>query len=247
MSFFDHKVALVTGGASGIGLSIIQKLLQNGIKGVTGVDISDEDLEKAEKVCNTNYPNKTLFMKVDVTKPQHLEDAFEKTIHKFKNLDVVVNNAGIIDEVQWEKTLAVNLEAVIRGCYLAKDKYFPSYKSGDEGIIINVSSVTGFKVVENMPVYCATKHGVIGLGKALGAQNSKTKVITICPGLVSTSLHQKIVALKPTIPNWADSVRSLKPTSPEFLAESVIKLMREGKHGSIWMIENENLPYEVNY
>ncbi|XP_018571422.1 15-hydroxyprostaglandin dehydrogenase [NAD(+)]-like [Anoplophora glabripennis] len=252
MSYFDKKVALVTGGASGIGYSIVKKLLENGIKGVGVVDISDEDGKKVEKELKYKYFDKILVIKADVTKNQELEDAFEKTISKFNNLDIIVNNAGIVNEVEWEKTIAVNLVAVIRGSYLAKDKYFPLHKSGEEGVIVNIASILGLFGMDHLLVYCATKHGVIGLSKSLAEQkcpsSHKFKIITICPGTIDTPL----LSNRPVVLDFATFQRDIhrlseKTTSPDFVGESVIQLIQKSKHGSAWIIENEEPPYEVKY
>lgn len=252
MSYFNSKVALVTGGASGIGYSIVKKLLENGIKGVGIVDISEEDGKKTERELREKYINKILVIKADVTKKTELEDAFEKTISKFKNLDIVINNAGIVNEIEWEKTIAVNLEGVIRGCYLAKDKYFPLYKSGEEGIIVNTASILAFFGSDHVPTYCATKHGIIGLGMSLAAQkcqsSHKFKIITICPGVIDTPL----LGSRPIVLDFAKFQHDLrqfsdKVTPPDFVGESVIQLIQKGEHGSVWMIENEEPPYEVKF
>lgn len=74
-------------------------------------------------------------------------------------------------------------------------KYLPKYKSGEEGLIVNTASTCGFHVLQIAPVYCATKHGLIGLGKALGGdefyKRYKVRVVTICPGLVDTPLAHR--------------------------------------------------------
>ncbi|KAJ8961527.1 hypothetical protein NQ318_014778, partial [Aromia moschata] len=113
---------------------------------------------------NENH-GRIFFVKTDVSKEEEFENAFMKTAEKFRNIDVVINNAGIINELQWEKTVAINLEAVLRGTYLAIDKYLPKYSLGKEGVIVNVSSILGLDVMETLPTYTAAKHGIVGLGK----------------------------------------------------------------------------------
>ncbi|KAJ8910677.1 hypothetical protein NQ315_002926 [Exocentrus adspersus] len=193
MSFFESKVALVTGGARGIGLAIVEKLLENGIKGVAIVDISDESWNTIKQDFQSQYGNKVLFIKADITDKDEFEGAFEKTVHTFKNLDIVVNNAGISGQ-NWEKIIAVNLEAVIMGTFLAMDKYLPTYRSGKEGIIVNIASLAGLLGLADKPVYTATKHGVVGLGKSLGADKSKNhvRIITVCPGWIATSMTEDV-------------------------------------------------------
>ncbi|KAJ8910676.1 hypothetical protein NQ315_002925 [Exocentrus adspersus] len=245
MSFFDGKVAFVTGGASGIGLSIAQKLLECNIKGVGIVDLSDDAEKMVLKKLNKIHHDKVIVIKADVSSQQELEGAFEKTVQKFNNLDIVFNNAGIVKERKnWEKAISTNLEAVIRGTYLARDKYFPKYKSGNEGVVINTASILGLIAVDILPVYCATKHGLIGFGKSLGLEKNtgEFKVITICPGPVTTPFLQgATVILEQTKHLWE------KENTPEFVAESVTKIIQHAQHGSVWMIENLEPPYEVGF
>lgn len=72
------------------------------------------------------------------------------------------------------------------------EKYLPTYKGGEEGVIVNTSSVLGIDVEECLPYYCATKHALVGLGRAMGTnyhyERSKVKILTICPGITMTNL-----------------------------------------------------------
>ncbi|KAJ8949036.1 hypothetical protein NQ314_008304, partial [Rhamnusium bicolor] len=78
------------------------------------VDISEENGLKVVKDFLKTFNDKVLFIKADVTVQKQFEDAFEKTIHKFKHLDIVINNAGIVNELQWEETIAINLVKTVK-------------------------------------------------------------------------------------------------------------------------------------
>ncbi|XP_063906760.1 15-hydroxyprostaglandin dehydrogenase [NAD(+)]-like [Zophobas morio] len=247
MDFVAGKVALVTGGAGGIGLAIVKSLLQHGAKGIGIVDISDKAGRKAMEIVGEN---KVIFIKADVTKKAELEGAFETTIQTYKQLDIVINNAGVVDEHGWKNAIALNLVAVVEGTYLGMQKYLPKYRSGEEGLIINTASVCGFQAFQIAPVYCATKHALIGLGKALGGdefyKRYKVRVVTICPGLVRTSMSQDSSGF--LFPEVKDeefgSVWSITQ-EPERIGEGLIEAIKKGKNGSLWVIEEDEPAHEV--
>ncbi|XP_074039107.1 15-hydroxyprostaglandin dehydrogenase [NAD(+)]-like [Leptinotarsa decemlineata] len=249
MDFLRKKVALVTGGASGIGLSVIRKFLENGVKGVAIVDVSENNTVEILSSLQEDYKDRIIFIKADVTKGNELRDAFEKAIEKFKNLDIVFNNAGIVNEVDWEKMLAVNLAAVMRGTFLAIREYLPKYKSSEEGVVLNTASILGINTIPNGVSYCTAKHGVVGLGKALRENESckrhGIRVLTICPGVVNTGLLSAIVSENVEKLVEDLSVLCKLASSPDYIADCVLKIIDKGEHGSIWVAEDEEAPYEV--
>ncbi|XP_023019285.2 15-hydroxyprostaglandin dehydrogenase [NAD(+)] [Leptinotarsa decemlineata] len=247
MAFVANKVALVTGGASGIGFAITDHLLKNGAKGVGIVDTSAQNGTKAEKKFRDEYGDKVIFIQTDVTKKDELKAAFEKTIAKFKNLDIVVNNAGIMNEPDWKLTLTVNLEAVLSGTFMALDEYLPKYRSSEEGLIVNTASILGIDCMRTIPTYSATKSGVIALGRSLGHQEDYDKthirIITICPGYIDTPLVSAAINREGYTNHQPDPDSFI---SPDFVGEQVVCLMNEGKTGSVWVIE-EMEAYAVNF
>ncbi|XP_063906759.1 15-hydroxyprostaglandin dehydrogenase [NAD(+)]-like [Zophobas morio] len=251
MDFIAGKVVLITGGAGSIGLAIVKNLLNHGAKGVAIVDISEEAGRKAvTEVVNIFDQKRITFIKTDITNKTELEGAFETTIKKYKHLDIVINNAGILDEIEWKNTIAVNLVAVIEGTYLAMQKYLPKYKSGEEGLIINTASICGLHSFQINPVYCATKHGLIGLGKALGGdefyKKYKVRVLTICPGLMNTPISGRADGfLFPEVLEKEVSAVCLVAQAPERVSEGLIEAIQKGKNGSLWVIENNEPVYEV--
>nr|XP_023016991.1 15-hydroxyprostaglandin dehydrogenase [NAD(+)]-like isoform X2 [Leptinotarsa decemlineata] len=202
MSFEQGKVAIVTGGASGIGLVIVKKFLQQGVKGVGVVDICEETGKKVVSSLEKEYGDKVIFIEGDVSKEEDVRNAFNKMIERFKNLDIVVNNAGIEEGPNYEKVVSINLLGVMHGTYIAVREYLPKYKSSDEALVLNTASVLGLNSMTQGPTYSATKHGVVGLGKAFGEDESclknKIRVITICPGLILTPLIADVMS-KPSV------------------------------------------------
>ncbi|RZC41642.1 15-hydroxyprostaglandin dehydrogenase [NAD(+)], partial [Asbolus verrucosus] len=183
--------------------------------------------------------------------------AFEKAVTNYKQLDIVVNNAGIVEEVQWEKTIAVNLvkiltTAVIQGSYLAQQKFLPKYKSGEEGVIVNTASILGLNTIDSLPIYCAAKHGVVALGEALGGdvyyKQYKVRVLTICPGVVRTPMVTNPDSKKIVLADKAkEDIRTLNSViqSPECVGKALIEILKKGKNGSLWVTEDAEPAYEV--
>ncbi|XP_071663795.1 15-hydroxyprostaglandin dehydrogenase [NAD(+)] isoform X3 [Patagioenas fasciata] len=168
----NGKVALVTGGAQGIGRAFVQALLGKGAK-VALLDRNSEAGQESKAALDEQFEGqRTVFIQCDVTDQEQLRGAFKKVIEHFGRLDIVVNNAGVNNEKDWESTIQINLTSVIRGTYLGLE-YMGKGNGGDGGVIINISSLAGLMPAAFQPVYCATKHGVIGFTRSI----AKTKCL----------------------------------------------------------------------
>ncbi|XP_010143710.1 PREDICTED: 15-hydroxyprostaglandin dehydrogenase [NAD(+)]-like [Buceros rhinoceros silvestris] len=109
----NGKVALVTGGAQGIGRAFVQALLGKGAK-VALLDRNSEAGQKSKAVLDEQFEaQRTVFIQCDVTDQEQLKGAFEKVIEHFGRLDIVVNNAGVNNEKDWESTIQINLVSII--------------------------------------------------------------------------------------------------------------------------------------
>ncbi|VEN60701.1 unnamed protein product [Callosobruchus maculatus] len=131
--------------------------------------------------------------------------------------------------------------AVIRGTYLALDKYLPKYKSpGEEPVIINTASILGLETWPSVPVYCASKHGVIGLGKSLSLPENynkhRTKIISICPTMIKTALSARIREMCPDMPYL----------TPDVVGKKVMDILKESKGCATWVIDIDKT-YEVEF
>uniref|UniRef100_A0A8C4SAE3 15-hydroxyprostaglandin dehydrogenase [NAD(+)]-like n=1 Tax=Erpetoichthys calabaricus TaxID=27687 RepID=A0A8C4SAE3_ERPCA len=159
----DGKIALITGAIKGIGRAFSEILLKNGAK-VSLLDINTSEGNELKTVFDSAYgEGRTCFIRCDVSSETELNDAFQKTIETFGRLDIICNNAGILDEQDWEKMVSVNLNGVIRGTLLG----LKHMKKEEGGVIVNVSSLAGLGPLPSAPVYTATKHGVVGFSRAL--------------------------------------------------------------------------------
>ncbi|KAG5880308.1 hypothetical protein JTB14_003707 [Gonioctena quinquepunctata] len=246
------KVGLVTGGASGIGLKYAKELLRNGLKGVTLADLNEDFGKNAVKEIEEEFgPNRAKFVRTDVTSSQQFDDAFKKTIEKFKNIDILINNAGILNDAIWEKEVEVNIKGTVHGVLLATEKYFPKHKQGSEGVIVNISSSAGLSPYAFMPIYSGTKHAIVGMTKSWGDsflyEQLKTRFVAICPGVTNTPLifdiaernmggiYQK--SLEDNIKNWPSQ-------EPDHVGKEMIKVIENAPNGTIWVVEGGEPAYE---
>src|SRR3954451_23583237 len=184
------KIALITGGAQGIGKETAKKFLQEGAR----VVICDYD-ESAGKTTLEEFNNENIeFFKVDVTNSAQIEEMVQSTVNRHNRIDVLINNAGItldgfltkMDESDWEKVISVNLSGVFK-CTKAVAPFM--LKQGS-GVILNASSVVGLYGNIGQTNYAATKAGVIGLTKSWGKEFGPKgiRVNPVAPGFIETGM-----------------------------------------------------------
>lgn len=232
----NGKVALVTGAAQGIGRAFAEALLHKGAK----VALVDWNLE-AGVTCKADLdelfePQKSIFIQCDVANQEQLRDTFRKVVDHFGRLDILVNNAGVNNEKNWEKTLQINLVSVISGTYLGWD-YMSRQNGGDGGVIINMSSMAGLMPVAQQPVYCATKHGVIGFTRSAAMastlMSSGVRMNAICPGFVNTPILQSIEKEENMgqYIDYADHIKDMMKfygiLDPSMIASGLIRLIED--------------------
>ncbi|XP_061763263.1 15-hydroxyprostaglandin dehydrogenase [NAD(+)] [Nerophis ophidion] len=230
------KVALVTGGAQGIGRAVVQSLLQSSAK-VSVVDLNKICGEECKSQLDAEFgEGNSTFIQCDVSDGDSLRDAFRSTVDLFGRLDIVINNAGINNEKNWQKTIQVNLTSVINGTYLALEHM--SKEHGKEGgTIINVSSMAAFLHSPHQPVYTATKHGVIGFTRVMADASSHSdygvRINVLCPAFVDTPLlHSveqeeymgKFVKFKD---DFKRSMNKFGVLQPSFVAEGMMRLISD--------------------
>ncbi|KAK9869531.1 hypothetical protein WA026_003285 [Henosepilachna vigintioctopunctata] len=231
----EGKVALVTGGASGIGLETVKALLKNGVRGVVLADLNIEDgLTESEKLANEFGKTRVLFVHTDISNKKSFENAFKRTISEFGNIDILI---------------AVNLTGTIHGSFLAIENYILKHRTGSEGVIINTSSLFGCYANPSCPIYVATKFGVVGLTLSLGMkenyENTKIKVIAVAPGKTSTKITENFKCRNERYEAMvAHTLDLLVPQTAAFVADEMIKLIREKPSGTIWVCEESLESYE---
>jgi NAD(P)-dependent dehydrogenase (short-subunit alcohol dehydrogenase family) len=190
----SKKVAVITGGSGGIGRAIAILMAQKGAyvvlcaRNEIGLRETAELIKKTGGVC-------TYFV-ADVTNAAQVHNLVEETIRLYKSVDILINNAGIgifkslfdTAEKDWENIINTNL----RGPFLCAKEFAFIMKEQKKGYIINIVSGAAKKGYNNLSVYCASKHGLLGLSRAIRLELKPLgiEVIDIFPGYTKTSFFK---------------------------------------------------------
>lgn len=228
---FRDKTVIVTGGSAGIGKASALEFAKesaNVVIAARNVERGEETAESVEKAGGN-----ALFVQTDVSKASDVEKMVNAAIQKFGNIDCAVNNAGIegpitslvadVEEEDWNRIIDINL----KGVWLCLKYEIRQMLNSGGGSIVNMSSIGGMMGSRNMPVYSASKHGVIGLTKsaAAGYATDAIRVNAVCPGLIRTPMGERVIG---NDPEREERLIGLHPMSrlgkPIEVAEAVIWL-----------------------
>jgi NAD(P)-dependent dehydrogenase (short-subunit alcohol dehydrogenase family) len=209
MNRVKDKVAIVTGGAQGIGRSACLLLAREGAIAIAA-DIAEEDGKKlAEEIRSTG--GRAEFRHLNVTDEDEVRDVFAAVDAQFGRLDVLVNNAGIagvnkptdtITEKEWDKVFGIN----VKGVFFSTKHAIPLMRKGRAGSIINVSSIFGIVGSPDLPPYHASKAAVRLMSKtdALLYAKDNIRVNSIHPGFIWTAFMEE---LGQRLPEGAEAFR----------------------------------------
>ncbi|XP_013401738.1 15-hydroxyprostaglandin dehydrogenase [NAD(+)] [Lingula anatina] len=252
------KVGFITGGVSGIGYATAELLLQHGAK-VAVIDVNSEAGRTAVSNLAVKYGEaNVIFVKCDVTEDGDIEEAFKQTIAKYGRLDVIMNNAGILNESNYKLMISVNLTAAITGTMLGM-KYLRKDQGGNGGVILNMSSISGLKPSLCLPAYAATKHGIVGYTRSMA--NSMAADINVhgvrfncvCPEFTDTpmvrslesvdSLNRRGIHHAQALSNYvSENVDGMIKVS--YIADNIIKLLAdETKNGAAMLITSKGVAF----
>lgn len=205
----DGKVAIVTGGARGVGLASAKIMAENGAN-IVIADVCENmntipyDLSSEETMKNAvdeikKNGNDAIGIKCDVRKSEEVKNMVERVIEKFGKIDVLVNNAGTgsmepvsdMSEEAWDEVS----DTIMKGTFLCCRYVVPHMISQKSGKIVSISSIGGLFGFGLSAHYCAAKHGVIGLTKALAMEvaDHNINANVICPGTLWTNMMQGLV------------------------------------------------------
>jgi len=191
------RVAIITGGAQGIGRAIAEKLADEGAK-IVIADVMEEAAKKTADEISNNKNVAALSLKVDVSSSQETEQMIKKTVEKFGKIDIIINNAGItrdnllirMSDDEWDKVLAINLKGVFN-CSKAAAKIMMKQRAGK---IVNIASVVGLMGNAGQANYSASKGGVIALTKTMARElaSRNINVNAVAPGFIKTAMTEKL-------------------------------------------------------
>jgi 2-dehydro-3-deoxy-L-rhamnonate dehydrogenase (NAD+) len=189
-----NRIAVVTGGAQGIGRAATERFIASGAK----VAIWDLDIATAEKTAKA-AGNGTIAVKTDVTDLASIEQARDATLKAFGKIDILVNNAGIAGAnastwdttvEEWRKVMRINLD----GPFLCCKAVAPVMIKQNYGRIVNIASIAGKEGNPNAAHYSASKAGVIALTKSLGKELASHNIAVNCitPAAAKTAIFDQI-------------------------------------------------------
>jgi meso-butanediol dehydrogenase/(S,S)-butanediol dehydrogenase/diacetyl reductase len=237
----EGKVAIVTGGAAGLGAATVRRFVMEGAN-VVIADVSfDTGEELAVKIGKSTA--KVLTLRTDVTKKSDADRLVSTTLKEFGKIEILVNIAGVpqkwesffdLDEEDWDRVNDVN----VKGVFLVTRAVIPHMITARKGKIINLSSVAGKEGVANAAEYCASKFAVIGITQSLAKELAEynINVNAICPGIVRTPLWERNLDIlshrtgeprEKIFSDWSKKVPLKRPQTPEDIANLVLFLSSE--------------------
>jgi NAD(P)-dependent dehydrogenase (short-subunit alcohol dehydrogenase family) len=232
---FANKVAVITGGAMGIGRASALALAREG----ASVAVADVNAAKGRETVEEIRSHKggALFVEADVSKAADAQRVAVETVRAFGRLDLLHNNAAIqtygtvtsTAEEEWDRTLAVNLKSV----YLCSKYCVPEMEKVGGGAIVNTASVQGLATQKAVAAYAASKGGVIALTRnmALDYADQHIRVNSVCPGSIDTPLLRSAAEIwgegdaEGAVRQWGSKHPLGRVGRPEEVAELVLFLL----------------------
>lgn len=237
MSRLKGKVALITGGGTGIGAACAKAFTEEG----AAVVITGRRKDVLEKVVKEIERGKGRALAVagSVTDEAHTRSAVDQAVRTFGTLDVLVNNAGQLvfgqplhetDEATWNELMAVNLT----GAYRMIKAAVPAMLKAGGGSIVNVSSIASLVGIPMLAAYSATKGGMDALTRCVAVDYAAQKIRcnSVCPGLVNTPMAEGLINNKEALAQFMTAYPLGRPGTSEEIAKLILYLASDE---SAWM------------
>ena len=229
MASLDGKIALVTGGSSGIGRATALCFAREGAR----VVVADVDVKGGEETVKmiSDTGGQAMLVKTDVTKAAEVEAMVNKTIESYGRLDCAYNNAGIVvvastvdhSEADWDRVIDINL----KGVWLCMKYEIPQMLKQGGGNIVNTASINATVAAGNDCAYVASKHGVAGLTKTAAIEYARSgiRVNAVCPGKINTPMTDYLISIGAESESGNEDGSPVgRGGEPEEIAEAVVWL-----------------------
>jgi len=228
----EGKVAIVTGGNSGIGRAISEVFARESARvmiGARNVKTGEETVEAIKQKAGT-----AAFLKTDVQDSSQVKNLVDETVRRYGTVDIVCHNAGtelvklLVDTTEDEWDMVLNTNA--RGAFFLSKYALPIMIAKKKGVVINIASQLGFVGFEKFTAYCASKGAIIQLTKAMALEYAKhgIRVNCVCPGAVDTAMVDRELSHFPDPSETRRKVIESHPIGrmarPEEIAEAVLFL-----------------------
>lgn len=227
----QDKVALVTGGGSGIGRASALAFAREGAK-VVVADVVVESGEETVQIIQKDG-GEAVFVKADVSSPVDIEALMSKTIKVYGQLDCAHNNAGIVGDTgasvtdctedNWDRIINLNL----KGVWLCMKYEIIHMAKRGHGVIVNTSSIAGLiGSITGGAAYSASKHGVLGLTRTAALEYAKAgiRINAVCPGTIRTPLSEELLSDPQIEAKFNTQIPVGRVGTPEEVAEAVVWL-----------------------
>jgi meso-butanediol dehydrogenase/(S,S)-butanediol dehydrogenase/diacetyl reductase len=220
---FQDKVAVITGGASGIGAATARLMVDEG----AFVVIADLNEELGQALAGRLGDGRAMYRKCDVANRADVEALIEHAIRRFTRIDVLFNNAGIgcfgetpdLDPDTWAQVIAVDLNSVFYACRAA----IPHMKRTGGGAIVNTASISGLGGDYGFSAYNAAKGAVVNYTRSLAIDHAKDniRVNALCPGLIDTPLTAPAKEMQSVLEAWVAGIPMKRTGAPQEMAKVV--------------------------
>ncbi len=223
MGKLDNKIAVITGGASGLGEGMAQLFSDEGATVVVADIQEGPGKALAEKLGGS-------FVQCDVTDPASVEAMIQTAVDQHGRIDILVNNAGIEGDQavtadssldNWRRVMSINIDGVYYGMKYA----LPVMVAQKGGVILNTASTVGLNAMGSLPAYSASKAGVIHLSKSVAIENAMHNIRcnAVCPSVVLTPLLERFIEETPDPEGARQGLAALNPLPGMVTIDAVAK------------------------
>lgn len=257
MGKLDEKVAVITGAGRGLGRALALEFAQAGSELIL-LDICDNQddfpyptsnrrqLEETARACR-RLGSRVLTQKADVRSQEQIDQAIQKGLMEFNQIDILVNNAGILgpggclahelQESQWTLTIDINLNGVWR-CAKA---VLPSMVERRRGCIINIASTGGLVGFERYANYVASKHGVVGLTKALALEygSYNIRANAVCPTTLQADSELETVSTEAVAASMGSDLQDYEASSKAYHPLHTLVSARDVSLACVWLASED--------